>query len=188
MKADPQLERELKFRVDDLNVVRSRLIELDAVLRSGAALEINWVLDRDGELAGAGLLLRLRQDAHGARLTFKGKARFEAKTKIRREIEAAVENVDDTLELFRALGYDVARRYEKRREVWALAGSGIFLDQTPMGGFVEIEGQTAEAVSRRCGLEPESAATGTYLELYDAYRALHPEAGIDMVFQCADRG
>ena len=46
----PQVERELKFAGVDLDLLRSRLIELEAERLGPPSDEDNWLLDRNGEL------------------------------------------------------------------------------------------------------------------------------------------
>ncbi len=69
-------ERELKFAVDSLDVVRERLADLGAEEVSPASDEKNWVFDRDDELRTSGSIFRLRSVGHGVRLTLKGPIRW----------------------------------------------------------------------------------------------------------------
>lgn len=178
------VEREVKFADVALDSIRDRLIELDAERVWPSALEDNWLLDRRGELSGRGcvLRLRLRKDGHGARLTFKGPAHLEGRTKVRREQEIEVNDAPATLALFESLGYQVAKRYQKMREMWQLGGVSICLDHTPIGDFAEFEGEGAETVAKRCGLDVDSAERRSYLRLYDDHLKEHPEAPPEMVF------
>lgn len=178
------VEREIKFAGVELDAIRGRLVELEAERIWPSALEDNWLLDRGGELSGRGcaLRLRLRKDGHGARLTFKGPARLEGRTKVRGEHEIEVDDADRTLALFENLGYEVARRYQKMREMWQLGGVSISLDHTPIGDFAEFEGEGAETVAKRCGLSTELAERRSYLRLYDDYLKQHPDAPPEMLF------
>lgn len=177
------VERELKFAAADLDGLRKRLEEMGAERLEASGLERNWIFDRGGELAGAGSVLRLRQDSAGARVTFKGPAAFEGGVKLRREIEIEVDDLERARELLAALGYERVREYQKRRERWRLGGVEVALDHTPIGDFAELEGEAAEAVAKRCGLDPAAAERRTYLQLYDDYLADHPGAPPDMVFE-----
>ncbi len=124
----------------------------------------------------------MRSDAHGARLTFKGPARFEEGVKVRVEHETRVEEVDAARRILESLGYRVERRYQKYREEWQLGGVRVALDHTPIGDFVEFEGEGAERLARRFGFEPASAEPRNYLQLYTDYRGRHPDAPADMIF------
>lgn len=162
--------------------LRERLVELEAERVNASSFEDNWVLDRGGELAKDGLLLRLRIDAQGAHLTFKGPVRHEGKVKIREEHEVLVADAPQLQAILERLGYRVVRRYQKMREVWRLGGLIICLDRTPIGDFAEFEGVGGDKVARRCGLSPEAAEPRSYLALYEEYRKEHPEAPEDMIF------
>ena len=182
--AEPE-ERELKFRCresSDLSGLRERLEASDAERLSASAKEVNWILDRAGELKHAGRVLRVRFDGAGNTLTFKGPARFEGGLKIRVEREVSVGDHEEALAILEAVGFEVSRRYEKFRETWRQGGVIICLDHTPIGDFVEFEGPGADRLAVRFGFEPAGAERSSYLELYDEHRLLHPEAPEDMVF------
>ena len=181
-KSKPPIERELKFAGVDLEILRGRLLELEAERVAPPSDEDNWLLDRNGELARVGAILRIRQDGQGAQVTFKGPATFDGPAKLRRELELNLDAADTALDLFRALGYESVRRYQKIREEWRLGAESICLDHTPIGDFVEFEGEKAEAVAKRCGFDPQTAVRKSYLMLYEDWVVAHPDAPRDMVF------
>ena len=176
------IERELKFPDVDLDALRGRLIECEAERITASAFEENQLFDRNGELASSGALLRLRMDSQGTRLTFKGPARFEEGVKVRVEHETKVEDAAQLRALLESLGYEIVRGYQKYREEWRLGGVMIALDHTPIGDFAEFEGAGAEKVAKRCKFDPETAERRNYLQIYQDYRAKHPEAPADMIF------
>ena len=175
-------ERELKFRCDDLSSLREHLIEDEAERISASTKETNWILDRDGALWDRGEVLRVRSQGADAHLTSKGPARFEEGTKIRNEREVGVDGHERVIAIFRGLGFEVSRRYEKFRETWRLGGVLVCLDHTPIGDFVEFEGAQANQVAKRYRFKPIEAERSNYLELYEEYRRNHPDAPEDMVF------
>jgi len=175
-------ERELKFRCPDMEKLRERLLDLEAERTGNAAHEDNWVFDRKKTLEKEGCLLRLRSDPRGARLTWKGPARFEGGTKIRLEHETEIGEAEAVFGILDGLGFEVARRYQKIREEWRLGGVVIALDRTPIGDFVEFEGEGAEKVAKRTGFDSDQAERRTYLGLYDEYFRDQPGAPRDMVF------
>jgi predicted adenylyl cyclase CyaB len=183
MKSKDGFEREIKFPGVELDRLRDRLGELEAERLGPAGFEDNWILDRDGELLAAGRILRLRTDGQRARLTFKGPLRIEGNLKVREEREIEVESADEARALFENLGYAVVRRYQKMREEWQLGGVTIALDHTPIGDYAEFEGDGAETVARRCGLDPEKGERRSYLRLYEEYLKEHPEAPPEMIFR-----
>jgi adenylate cyclase class 2 len=179
------LEHEIKVPVGSLAAVRDRLRAGAATLRHGETFEENWVLDdAEGSVAARGCLLRVRRWGGHSYLTFKGPARFAGAVKTREEIETTVGDPEIVLRALAALGFAPWRRYQKRRELWELSGVAVTLDATPMGAFVELEGPpaTIPAVAASLGLDPADAVPGTYLHLWEEYRAAHPEAPADMVF------
>jgi len=180
--ASSSIERELKFRTEGLEVVRERLVELEAERLGPAHFEDNLILDRDGELEKLGCLLRLRADGRGVRMTYKGPRRADGHAKVRVEHETSVGDLARAKALFESLGYRVVRRYQKVREEWRLGGVEVALDHTPMGDYVEIEGNRAEVLAKRFGMDPAKAEQRSYLRLYDDYRRDHPDAPEEMIF------
>jgi adenylate cyclase class 2 len=180
------VERELKFPVADLEALRSKLASLGAVLVAPASLERNWVLDDPGQrLRRQGLLLRVRQWRGQGSLTFKGPASFAAGVKSREELETTVGDAEKVLAILAAVGFGVAFYYEKHREVWSWGAVTVDLDHTPMGDFLELEGEgrALGELCRKLGFAPEQALRGSYLELWHAFRQRHPEAPEHMVFR-----
>ncbi len=184
---DSGLETELKIPVGDLSAVRSRLVEIEALLISECGREVNLLLDTsDRELSRGGCVLRLR--SYGARrvLTFKGPASYDGPIKIRPEHEVDIEDLGKMTTVFEALDYSEVARYEKDREVWQSGDVEIVLDHTPMGDFVEVEGPSdlLESITCSLGLDPERAVRGSYMSLWSDYRARNPEKNLpfDMVF------
>jgi adenylate cyclase class 2 len=182
MSGEERVERELKFRCSDLSELRDRLQAAEAERLCSSALEDNLIWDRDGELASSGRLLRLRFDSHGARLTYKGPPTFEQGLKIRAEIETAVEKPEELRAILENLGYEKTQRYQKYREEWRLGGVVVCLDRTPIGDFVEFEGDAAAKLAERFGLDPKEAERRSYLMIYQDHRKVEPTAPEEMVF------
>ena len=180
----PNQERELKFALSgqSLDDVRQRLVAAGAQRKRAAARECNWVFDRRDELFGSSRLLRLRTDGSGCRLTFKGPPRFEENLKVRDEIEVTVAHAEAMRDLLVRLGYRVVRRYEKVREEWQLGATTVALDHTPIGDFVEFEGDDAAQAAARMTFDPGTAERRSYLRLYEDWRRDHPELPADMMF------
>jgi adenylate cyclase class 2 len=180
------LEQEMKIPVASLAPVRQRLDAVGAERVHPQLREDNWVLDdRSHTLAAAGRLLRVRQMGDDAALTVKEPGTFAGGIKSRVELETAVASAGQTLAILGALGFTPVRRYQKRRESWAVRGVVVALDETPMGAFVELEGESPllQPLAVELGLDPRAAARGTYLDLWTAFRAAHPGAPEDMVFE-----
>jgi adenylate cyclase class 2 len=176
-------ERELKFAKVEMSHLRERLVELQAERVAPASFEDNWIFDKKGEVAAAGHVLRLRLDGNGALLTLKGPVMWDDETKVRDELQTRVEDAEQMRAILENLGYTVRRQYQKMREEWRLGAVLICLDHTPIGDFAEFEGQGADKLARRCGLQPETAEKRTYLELYEEHLKTNPDLPPDMVFQ-----
>ena len=162
-------ETEVKLPCADLDALRAKLREDGATLRSARHEESNVLYDdAKEELSGRGGTLRLRTAASETILTFKGPARFEGGIKVREEREVRVSDAAEAEALLIALGFRPKFRYEKRREEWDLDDCAIALDETPIGSFVEIEGDPS-AIRRALqalGLDFSEAIPYTYAELY----------------------
>jgi len=194
-------EIEAKFYVQDLKKIESRIHELDARLIQPRVFEMNIRFDLPGGgLRSKGQVLRLRQDAE-ARLTYKN-----AGTKIdgiinRTEIEFTVDDFDKAKLFLEALGYQKMLEYDKYRTTYDLdsdrelsesrkQASGpqschIMLDELPFGNFIEIEGETLEAihsVSDQLNLNWSTAVTRGYSDLFQSVRQILNLSFSDLTF------
>ena len=146
------IEIEAKLSVPDLDVVRTRLRELNAT-PLGSVLETNTFFDSEDRsllAADEGLRLRKRVDVNTNEtkyiITYKG-ARHQGQLKSRDEVECAVENDRDAMTLLSRLGFMRVLSFEKRRESWKFGGCSVELDVLPhVGTFVEIEGPSEASI------------------------------------------
>ena len=161
------LERELKLRFADAGVARAAVAATGAVLRRARRLQQDALLDTDdGLLRASRSALRVRTEAGRSVLTFKGPVQPSA-MKLREEIETDVTDGAALLSVLERLGFRVWFRYEKYREEFSLAASIIAIDETPVGTFVEIEGDEADVAAAAQALGRTSADY-----LLDSYRGL----------------
>ncbi len=70
--------------------------------------------------------------------------------KSREERETAVDAPGELRAILRNLGYKPVFRYQKYRETWTHRGQEIEVDETPIGIFLEIEGD-AEGIHAVAG-------------------------------------
>ena len=143
-------ETEAKFYVRELSRIKSRLEELGARLVQERVLETNIRFDLPGApLRAEGRVLRLRRDTE-VKLTYKSASTKEQGVLSREEIEFAVEDFEKAKRFLEALGYEKLVYYEKYRTTYSVQPSEgfiyIMLDELPYGNFVEIEGETVEAI------------------------------------------
>ena len=187
MEERPPVEQELKIPVEDLEAVRERLSRTGGRRIKPSRREINVLFDTaDGEIARTDRALRLRLVDGRWLLTYKGPPVYHGTIKEREELETGIDSGEVIQAIFRHLGLSPSVRYEKDREVWRVRDLEVALDHTPMGDFVEIEGPAGEldAAARELGLDPGHALKGSYVALWERYRADHPELHLphDMVF------
>lgn len=182
-------ETEAKFYVRHLDRVKSRLEAVGASLIQERVLEVNIRFDLPGGgLRARGRVLRLRRDKQ-ARLTYKSASTRERGVQSREEIEFVVEDFDKAKQFLEALGYQKLVYYEKYRTTYAIQASErflpnraekqrepldaiihIMLDELPYGNFVEIEGETIEAIhaaAAQLGLRRERAIVASYHALFE---------------------
>lgn len=184
-KGGDREEIEVKLPCQDLDVIREKLREKGAIRRAPLHFESNDLFDDpQGNLARKGCTLRLRRVGEETTLTFKGPARFQRGMKLREERETRVSDAVETEAILAALGLTRRFRYEKRREEWALAGCQVALDETPIGTFVEVEGDPSAIRRVVVALELEfaSASPYSYARLYALRRQEDPSLPEDMVF------
>jgi adenylate cyclase, class 2 len=108
------------------------------------------------------------------------KETHESRLKVREEIETAVDEPERLIELFERLGYHRSFRYQKYRTDYCVALDGrelkVVLDETPMGDFIEIEGDESSVLK---------ALDGAGFSANDIIRESYPEL---QASRCRARG
>ncbi len=174
------------MRFSSAEDARTRVLALAATPARARRLQRDVLLDTaDRRLLASGTTLRVRADGDRAFLTFKGPV-LPGVVKAREEIETEAASAEALLAIGAALGYQPAFRYDKYREEFALPGVVIAVDDTPIGVFVEIEGdETAiHTLAARLGFAPADYVTASYRALFMASAGAADGAG-DMVFPTA---
>ena len=139
-------EIEVKFLLKNYNSLMQKITDLHLPCSQERIHEFNLRYDLpDGSLVDQKQVLRLRQDTQ-ARLTFKGPGVMEEDVLLRKEIEVVVSDFETTKRLLQALGYQVVMMYEKFRANYLLDSLVISVDETPLGLFVELEGESPAQV------------------------------------------
>lgn len=145
------LEIEVKLASDDLDRLRNAGFTLTLI--KPRHFEDNWLLDNaDQSLFKRGAALRVRKTGEHGSVTYKGVVEEgeESLLKIREEIESEASDPDRLIDLFERLGFHRAFRYQKYRTSYSLALEESKLkveyDETPMGNFIEIEGDEPEVL------------------------------------------
>jgi len=183
-------EIEIKLPEAELSRVRDRIAAAGGRLRAARHDESNDLYDDpERKLSGSGRTVRLRRAAGRAVLTYKGASRFENGARVREEREVEVSDAAEADAILAGLGLRKTFRYEKRREEWETEGCVVALDETPIGDFVEIEGDPA-AIRRTVSalaLDASEAVPYSYVELYLRRRKEDPSLPADMVFVPEER-
>lgn len=177
------VEREIKLEYPSLEAARAAVGALGLPPLRPRRLQDDALYDTvDGALRGRQCALRLRLDGGHAILTFKGTPE-PGLMKVRPEFETSVGDTDRTRAILGALGYGVVFRYQKYREEFGDASCVVAIDETPVGVFVELEGQADRitALADRLGFAPGQYLTASYARLH-AERREARGLGPDMLF------
>jgi adenylate cyclase class 2 len=164
-------EVEVKLRVQDTETLRASLRRVGAELVRARHFEDNVLFDdAAGSLRRAGTVLRLRRTAEGGVLTFKGPREVRGGVKSRVELETALAGPGAAHAILERLGYRKVFRYQKYRESWTLRGQKLEVDETPVGVFLEIEGDVdgIHAVASDLGYARSDYMAESYVELFFA--------------------
>ena len=179
-------EVEIKFQIDDMNALTSRLTEAGFSVITPRTHEFNTLYDQPGaKLRRRGALLRLRKFGEKWTLTYKDKSGPSGgRHKSRREIETPVENGEAAARIFESLGFKPSFRYEKFRSEWSDSTGHVVLDETPIGAYGEIEGppKWIDATARLLHIAPSQYITLSYAELFAAWKRKTKSKAEEMTF------
>jgi adenylate cyclase class 2 len=182
----PKPETEVKVPVASAAQARRLLRQAGFRPLTRRTFESNTIFDTPSlDLRKRDALLRLRSFGSKSVLTFKGPA-TEGRHKSRIEAEVEVPDNPTATWILEQLGFRPVFRYEKYRTIYARTGGGgiVFLDETPIGCFLELEGSPRwiEQVATDIGFTTKYFLTDTYPEMYQKYRRKCRQAPKDMVF------
>lgn len=177
-------EVEIKFVVTNLPDLRSQLKSSQFREVTPRTHEMNTLYDRAlRPLRHRGEILRIREFGGVWKVTHKSRGK-EGRHKTRKETETEVKDGKKLEEIFIAIGFRPAFRYEKFRTEWTDGTGHVVLDETPIGNFGEIEGppRWIDRVAKVLGITRERYITKSYAELfYDWKRRTHSKAK-NMIF------
>ncbi len=162
------IEREIKLRFDSPDAARSAVRQLGAMPLRARRLQADAVFDTaDRMLGGRGEVLRVRIEEGTHSITFKS-AGAPSVMKVREELETSVGDGALLAVMLARLGLQVAFRYEKYREEFALDEVVIAVDETPVGTFVEIEGSDhgIRSTAAALGRGPSDFLRESYRDLF----------------------
>jgi predicted adenylyl cyclase CyaB len=141
------VEIEVKIRIDDIDSLKEKIVNLDARLEKERYSEENTLFDFSTQtLTKKQQALRLRTAGKKTFLTFKGPPEKSRKFKIRKEYETEVKNEKQIRKILKSLGFIPVFIYNKFRTVYRKKNLKICLDETSIGNFMELEGERNEIV------------------------------------------
>ena len=171
MQQPNSLEVEVKIAVPDLAVIAQLLPTLGFQVTEERKFESNTIWDTgDKSLRSSGEIVRLRQFGDRYTVTYKGPSLLGGKHKQREELESSLTSLTALERIFTRLGLSPSFRYEKyRTECQRPDRRGIVtLDETPIGHFIELEGDPAwiDRTAQELGFPESSYLTASYATLY----------------------
>jgi adenylate cyclase, class 2 len=188
-------EIEIKLPYSEIEEAKKQVESLGAQLDKERHFEENLVFDTEtGELRKQGVLLRLRivgarpgaPAAANAILTFKGKVDLSGGVRNREEIESVIQEPEYLIRIFSRLGYYPVFRYQKYRTTYRIPNVPLefCVDETPIGNFVELEGET-QAIhdyASKLGFSRDQYVTESYGGLYLAWCEKNGFKPTNMIF------
>jgi len=177
-------EREVKLPFNNRAAALTAIAACGAVPKRDRRLQRDALLDTaEGLLRDARSLLRVRVEEGLTLLTFKGPV-LPATMKLREEIETEVSDPAALLALLERLGFRVWFRYEKYREEFSLSSCVVAVDETPIGTYVEIEGDEAgiDRVAKDLGRTPGDFVLDSYRGLFVRSCEARGVPATDMLF------
>jgi adenylate cyclase class 2 len=185
------LEREIKLPFSTRDGAREAVLAAGAVPFDARRLQDDCLYDLPDEtLRTKGCVVRIRTECWTGRpdtttLTVKGPVQ-SSQMKLREEHETRVEKVEALRQAFDALGMRVWFRYQKYREEFSTPGLVVAIDETPVGTYVELEGEEEAilAMTAALGRSPADFIVDSYYRLFMKRRDECGLTGPFMVFPC----
>jgi adenylate cyclase class 2 len=162
-------EIEIKIAVQDPAAMHEMILNAGFHVHVARVFEANVLYDfADLRLRTHGKILRLREAGEVFTLTFKGKA-TDVRYKVREEVETTLGNGAAVARVFQELDLGPVFRYEKYRTEYASGVGGVItLDETPIGTFLEIEGEPhwIDQTAKQLGFTTTDYILASYGVLY----------------------
>jgi adenylate cyclase class 2 len=163
-------ETEVKIRLKDARAIGERLRDLGFAVSVGRQFEANTLYDtEDRALAQKSMLLRLRQTGDQGVITWKGPGEASP-YKSRPELETSAASIETLGKILEQLAYRPSFRYEKYRTEFRQGDEAgvVTLDETPIGDFLELEGEGKwiDETARKLGFSRADYVLESYGRLY----------------------
>lgn len=167
--------REIEVKILEINApeIEQKLLKLGAKKTFSGKIESTLLDHPELRLHENDKVLRVRTVGDKVELCFKGKKEGE-QFKIREEIEVETNDVIDTLQIFKSLGFVATVTNNKKRVSYKLENAKIEFDTiTGIPTFLEIEGITEQDVVecvRKLGYSMDDTTTISANELMERYK------------------
>jgi adenylate cyclase class 2 len=183
------IEREVKLLFPTAESARAAVLATGALAAHPRRLQDDSLYDTADEvLRKKGHVIRIRWErwSDGTTttvLTVKGPVQ-PGQMKMREEHETRVEKADALTHAFDVLGLRPWFRYQKYREEFSAPGVVIAIDDTPVGTYVELEGDEGaiHVVSSALGRSPADYIVDSYYRLFMTRRGEFGITGAHMLF------
>jgi adenylate cyclase class 2 len=162
------LEIEVKIKIEHPADLKEKILRQGAILAKERHPHDDTFFDWPTlELRKKHFALRVRKINKKVFLTFKGPEQKSRKFKIREEYETEVKNGRDLRKILKSLGLQPVFQYSKFRTVFRKKKLTVCLDETPIGNFLELEGQQSEIVkfANELGFSKDSFIKLDYVQL-----------------------
>jgi adenylate cyclase class 2 len=184
------IEREVKLVFPTAATARAAVFAIGAVPARARRLQDDTLYDTSGDvLRKKGSVIRVRTERwsdgnDSTTLTVKGPVQ-PGQMKVREEHETRVEQAEALMHAFGALGLRPWFRYQKYREEFSAEGVVIAIDETPVGTYVELEGDEGaiHAVTSALGRSPADFILDSYYRLFMKRRDELGLTGPHMIFR-----
>jgi adenylate cyclase, class 2 len=178
-------EIEVKIRLTDRAAFAAKLPGLGFRLKTPEAFERNVLYDTpEGTLRTRKELLRIREYNGHWKLTHKADTGAMGRHKTRIETELEIGDGPALAAIFEYLGYGQAFVYEKRRTEWVDDSGHLVIDETPIGDFIELEGEHAwiDSTAAKLGISASEYLTASYVRLFLDWKAARRYPANNMTF------
>ena len=164
------IETEVKIRVPQPDALIPRIHSAGYQESVPRVFEANTIYDtKKKDLNSAGMLLRLRQAGEKKIITWKGPEQ-PGPHKSRPETETGVLSLETMHQILGHLGFEPTFRYEKYRTEFSAGDHGrtITIDETPIGHFIELEGDPGwiDSTASQLGFSNQDYILDSYGRLY----------------------
>lgn len=166
------IEFEAKFYPVDKNEYRKKLQQIGAkLLRSERKMNRVIADSRANSKIPKNDYLRVRDEGHLVRLSYKTTADNDGKLSDQKEVDVDVSDFDKTIKIIELLGINFNRTQETLREEWKYKGAEITIDTWPgLDTYSEIEAESEQVVKEiaaELGFDWDKKIITAAAEVYD---------------------